>query len=280
MCALDLTQALTDSTLWTGVLDPPSGQDPAGIRDLVQALNGVGLVDVDDNQGLYFTPGVTAGTVDDEAAPPNLGLGRIPASGAYGQDLLVSAALTSAGQLRRGCGLAQSASAPLTFTVGEQRTQLTLVRDAGGAMLTATLLGESGLPLRERLCCRGCQMAQAKSSARPRDHRPGRNRAAGRRTAADDSCRGDRLLLVEHATPDGSIADLSDPTYAASASASLGLPPTAVNDGYSVASGSVLRVPAPGSLANDGMPASSTWWPWAPKWARARSCCLTMRRPD
>lgn len=62
--SLNLTQDPNDSTLWTGSFTLPDKQDPAAIRYVVQAANGVGVVGLDDNQGFYFTPGITAGTVD------------------------------------------------------------------------------------------------------------------------------------------------------------------------------------------------------------------------
>ena len=60
--SLDLTQDADDSTLWTGSLAVPSGQQAGDGRFLVQAVNGVGLVGIDDNQGRYFIPGIAAGS--------------------------------------------------------------------------------------------------------------------------------------------------------------------------------------------------------------------------
>ena len=53
--SLDLTQDATDSTLWTGTLAGSTAQvDRAAF--MVQAVNGVGLVSLDDNQGGYYRP--------------------------------------------------------------------------------------------------------------------------------------------------------------------------------------------------------------------------------
>ena len=59
--SLDLAQDADDSTLWTATLTLPAGQDADDVRYLVQAVNGVGLVGIDDNQGTYFIPGVIPG---------------------------------------------------------------------------------------------------------------------------------------------------------------------------------------------------------------------------
>ena len=52
--SLDLTQDAADSTLWTGTLTDVT---PEQVEFLVQAVNGVGLVSIDDDQGAYYRPG-------------------------------------------------------------------------------------------------------------------------------------------------------------------------------------------------------------------------------
>ena len=47
-------QNSTDSTLWTGTLSGLDSATIASMRFLVQAVNGVGLVSLDDNQGSYY----------------------------------------------------------------------------------------------------------------------------------------------------------------------------------------------------------------------------------
>ena len=59
--SLDLTQDVSDSTVWTGVLSLPPGQTWDNVRFTVQAVNGVGLVTLVTNFGNYFIPGIDPG---------------------------------------------------------------------------------------------------------------------------------------------------------------------------------------------------------------------------
>ena len=111
--SLDLTQDATDSTLWTGTLSGLSSAQLAGLRFIVQAVNGVGLVSLDDNQGSYYQLGqIPAGlqtarrwpattlALDSPPCERRLWLRRLP----------VSATLTPGG--------APVANEPVTFTIG------------------------------------------------------------------------------------------------------------------------------------------------------------------
>ena len=89
--SLDLTQDAADSTLWTGSLAVPSEQSAGDGRFIVQAVNGVGLVGIDDNQGRYFVPGVDAGSTTGTGT--TLTLDDPPASAAYGDTVTVRAVL-------------------------------------------------------------------------------------------------------------------------------------------------------------------------------------------
>ena len=53
--SLDLNQSATDSTLWTGTLALTGGMTSGNLRFMAQAVNGVGLVAMDDNLGSYHT---------------------------------------------------------------------------------------------------------------------------------------------------------------------------------------------------------------------------------
>ena len=64
--SLDLTQDATDSTLWTGTLPDVT---PGQVEFLVQAVNGVGLVSLDDNQGAYYRPGQIPPALQSNPAP-------------------------------------------------------------------------------------------------------------------------------------------------------------------------------------------------------------------
>ena len=70
--SVDLVQDDIDSTLWTGSIVLPPGQDAADVRFLVQAVNGAGLVGLDTNLGDGYTPTgtvVVAGSPDRSPNP-------------------------------------------------------------------------------------------------------------------------------------------------------------------------------------------------------------------
>jgi hypothetical protein len=94
--SLDFTQDAVDSTLWSGTLQLPAGQDPSAVRFMLQAANGVGTVGLDNNLGALYVPGVAVGSIPDGAAPTSLHLDPVPASVAYGSSLTVGATLTGA----------------------------------------------------------------------------------------------------------------------------------------------------------------------------------------
>jgi hypothetical protein len=96
--SLDLAQSPYDSTLWVGTL-PPIDVSPEEVRYIVQAVNGVGLVSMDTNQGEYYVPGVVAGPTQPSLitfvpTPPS---DQVPTSGQYGTQVTFSASLTSNG---------------------------------------------------------------------------------------------------------------------------------------------------------------------------------------
>jgi hypothetical protein len=92
--SLDLAQDPLDSTLWSGVLALPGGQDWQDVRFIVQAVNGVGLVSMVTNFGDYYIPGVDPGQSPATAQPTSLALLAPPASGPYGTPATFSAQLT------------------------------------------------------------------------------------------------------------------------------------------------------------------------------------------
>jgi hypothetical protein len=131
--SLDLAQDGTDSTLWSNSLQLPDGQDPASVRFLVQAVNGVGLVGVDNNLGALYVPGIDAGAgPGSDATPTQLTLDPIPANAGYGSTLTVGATLVGA-----------PAGSTVTFDVGQGAVPATT--DASGhATTTLTLQGTTG----------------------------------------------------------------------------------------------------------------------------------------
>ncbi len=111
--SLDLTQSPTDSTLWTGSLTGLSPAQISGLRFIVQAVNGVGLVGVDDNNGAYFQPGQIPPQIQSAGqplTPTTLALNSPPASGGYGSTATVSATLSGGG--------GSVANQPVSFTLG------------------------------------------------------------------------------------------------------------------------------------------------------------------
>ena len=122
--SLELTQDATDSSLWTGTISGLSSAQLAGLRFVVQAVNGVGLVSLDDNQGSYYQLGQISGGLQTSqtVAATTLGLDSPPESGDYGSALPVSATLTQDG--------APVANEPVTFTIGGTTVQA--VTDSNG----------------------------------------------------------------------------------------------------------------------------------------------------
>jgi hypothetical protein len=128
--SLNLTQSAADSTLWTGVLNL-GGASAQDIRYVVQAVNGVGLVAMDTNQGAYYIPGVeTAPTT-----PTALAFIAPPTSGAYGTQASFTAELTSNGSPLAG--------QVLTFRLGPQTRHAT-TNASGRATVTLSLIGLPG----------------------------------------------------------------------------------------------------------------------------------------
>jgi hypothetical protein len=94
----DLVQDPLDSTLWTGTFALPSGQSAADVRYIVQAVNGVGLVGLDNNLGDGYTPGVRVGVVPTPPVrfPTSITLDPTATSGVSGTSLSVAATLVGA----------------------------------------------------------------------------------------------------------------------------------------------------------------------------------------
>ena len=144
--SLDLTQDTTDTTLWTGTLTTA-----APIQFMVQAVDGVGLVTLDTNAGVYYQPNQIAPALQTAGALPAtaLGLGSFATSAPYGSSPTLSATLTSAGS--------PVASRAVTFTVGNSiRTgitnasgkatvQLPLINLPAGYKATASFGGDATL---------------------------------------------------------------------------------------------------------------------------------------
>jgi hypothetical protein len=136
--SLDLVQDPNDSTLWSGVLALPGGQNWQDVRFIAQAVNGVGLVTMVTNFGDYFIPGIDPGQTAGGAQPTSLALLASPASGPYGTPATFSAQLTET-VIRSGQG-AGIAGQLLEFGLGSQRRQA-LTDDQGIATVQFPLVG-------------------------------------------------------------------------------------------------------------------------------------------
>ncbi|MDX6465491.1 MAG: hypothetical protein QOI27_531 [Gaiellaceae bacterium] len=90
--SLDLVQSVGDSRVWSATL-PLGDVSPTALRYVVQAVNGVGLVTLDDNLGAYYTPGAEPGTQTGTPAATHLSLGA-PSTGTYGATVSLSATLS------------------------------------------------------------------------------------------------------------------------------------------------------------------------------------------
>ena len=91
--SLDLVQNPKDSTLWEGSL-PLGATNQEDFRYVVQAVNGVGLVNIATNLGSYYIPGFETSV---PTTPTSLALTVPAASGVYGGQATFSASLTSNG---------------------------------------------------------------------------------------------------------------------------------------------------------------------------------------
>ena len=99
--SIDLTQDDGDPTLWSGTLSGLTDAQIGSMDFMVQAVNGVGLVSLDDNQGRYFQPDQippALRTAQTTLTPSTLHINApVPSSGGYGSTAAVSATLTGAG---------------------------------------------------------------------------------------------------------------------------------------------------------------------------------------
>ncbi|MCC6189374.1 MAG: tandem-95 repeat protein [Anaerolineales bacterium] len=133
--SLDLARDPLNSTLWEGAL-ALDGAAAGEVRFVAQAVNGVGLVSMDTNQGAYHTPGAepAAGAPTELVFVPNAG-GAVPASGRYTEQITLSALLTSGG--------APLAGQPVAFILGPQ-SRLALSGPDGRATVTLSIYGLPG----------------------------------------------------------------------------------------------------------------------------------------
>jgi hypothetical protein len=155
--SVDLTQNTTDSTLWTGSFvdtnatnTQPSANPAADSNFMVQAVNGVGEVTMDNNNGYYFTPTVTPGSAPPQGANTyTLQLGG-DSSGSYLGTASVTATLTA----QTGDHSANVNNQPITFQLGGETVtvptnagvasaSIPVAATPGNYTLTASFAGDS-----------------------------------------------------------------------------------------------------------------------------------------
>ena len=96
----------TDSTLWTGTIPVTGGHAASDVKFMLQAVNGVGLVGLNDNYAQYFS----VAPVGPAPATTHLTLDASPTDGVFDATVAFKATLTSdAGPI---------ASQPVVFTLG------------------------------------------------------------------------------------------------------------------------------------------------------------------
>lgn len=143
----DLVQQ-PDTRFWEGVLTLPAGTDPADVRYLVQAVSGVGLVTLNANQGLYFTPGHSPPTPPALTAT-TLTFDNFPLERAYGETVVLSAVLGTPGgpvvNQRVSFGLGTQRLLARTDAAGRAEASLTIVSDPAPYALQASFAGDSTL---------------------------------------------------------------------------------------------------------------------------------------
>jgi hypothetical protein len=146
--SLDLIQSTTDSTLWQATLPAGTEPNPGDLSFIVQAVDGVGQVSLDDNDGTYFSPGITAGQPAAGAAASTLTLSSTnPSSAGYGSSVTVSATLSGpgAGGQPVTFGVGSASVAAVTNGSGVATATIPLADPPGGDTLSASYAGSAGL---------------------------------------------------------------------------------------------------------------------------------------
>ena len=149
--SIDLTQSATNSTRWSGTFTDPGSTDPAkDARFVVQAVNGVGEVAMDNNNGYLFTPTITPGApLNAQLASTNLQL-LGATSATFGATATVSATLTtltSTGTTTPAPGdqivfsLAGSSVSATTDSSGTATAHVPIMETPGSYTLTASYAG-------------------------------------------------------------------------------------------------------------------------------------------
>ncbi|MBC7679114.1 MAG: Ig-like domain repeat protein [Pseudorhodobacter sp.] len=135
--SVDLVQDTTDSTLWTGTFTPAQAGDT---RFLLQAVNGVGVVGLDNAGGALYEPGTSPGTFASGATSTMLTLASVNSSAVRGSTLDLRATLSDVPA--SGAAGAPLPSQQVTFAVGA----LTVTATTDGTGTASAQLPVLGVP--------------------------------------------------------------------------------------------------------------------------------------
>jgi hypothetical protein len=137
---LDLVQDPVDSTLWTGTL---SVATPANLRFVVQAVNGLGLVTLDDALGAYHR---VSGASTTPPRATTLQLQSPPTSGVFGSSKTVSAKLLDGSTPLAGksvfVSIGSSSQIGVTGADGVATVTIPVNATPGAAQLKASFAGD------------------------------------------------------------------------------------------------------------------------------------------
>jgi len=149
--SLDLQADPDEPVLWTGAITLGVGVNPANVRFVVQAVNGVGRVKIDDNVGAFYQPGSIPGQQDPGAGAPDptaiTFTAAPPSSVAFGSSFTVTARLASGGNpvngklIRIGFGAAGVPAS--TNGSGEATVSLSASLTPGTYLVTASFAGDA-----------------------------------------------------------------------------------------------------------------------------------------
>ncbi|HTW20067.1 MAG TPA: Ig-like domain repeat protein [Mycobacteriales bacterium] len=147
--SVDLTQNGSDSTLWTGTINPADPTQAADLRFMVQAVNGVGVVALDNNGGSLYAPGTMPGFSSATSTATTLALNLPTTTGTYGGTAALSAVLTDAqGTPLKGQQVIFSLGAvnvsASTDATGTAQASIPLLAVPGQYAVSASFSGDSG----------------------------------------------------------------------------------------------------------------------------------------
>ncbi len=128
--SLDLAPDAIDPAIWRGHLDL-AGRDPAALRFIAQAVNGVGLVNLDTNSGAFYSLPSAPSTATPNHTTLQLAAGN-PTGGIFGSTAVLSATLA---------GASPQAGQPVAISLGT--TTYTVLTDASGEALATFPLSDA-----------------------------------------------------------------------------------------------------------------------------------------